>query len=133
MLKDTDIDEHLSILAADFSLKSLLDAPIYWMWQGFAYDKIIEELVKRTKEVRTKYPSSGVLWVSHFPPVSSRIEIREDLMLLGYDDVLRAAYSNNVNHILSGHIHRSVDCKHLMGGRVEVNCVGSACNYPGES
>lgn len=119
----------LGIIAADFALRSDADAsfPSRWMryGQGFAYQDIVEKLVKKTDELRNRFFGIGVIWVIHFPPSN-------DGGLFGYrefryyDRVVDAANARNIKTILAGHLHER---KSIRVDDLDIICAGSGCVF----
>lgn len=122
-------EDPLSVIVADFSLRSDQDSTVPNRWmrygQGFAYPDIVEKMVTKTAQVRKKWERSGVIWVTHFPP-------SEDGGFFGYrqlryfERVVDAAISNDIKLILAGHIHER---KTIELSDLKIICAGSGCLF----
>jgi DNA repair exonuclease SbcCD nuclease subunit len=109
----------LAIIAADFCLQQRADGPV-WVGQGYAYRHVIDKLVQETNAVRSTYPDIGVLWISHFPPLS---ECENSSKLFCASDLLQAAQENGIRFVLAGHLHRNHIYPEV---GVEIVCTGTA-------
>lgn len=116
----------LVILGCDFSLRKARDAfdsvPIApeWIGRGKVYSDTLSGLVRRTGEIRNEWIESVVVWVVHFPPHFPGIS--NSLVLLGQQDLAKAAVDAGVQLMLSGHTHqRQVYTQHGLA----VSCAGS--------
>jgi len=126
----------LGIVAADFCLRRNVDAShptnVYKRGQGYAYEDIVEKLVKKTLQLRSANEGIGIVWAMHFPPSDKRSGVPALLGLGGllelrfFHRVVTAAVENDVSHILSGHLREAVM---LQERGVHIYCAGSACGF----
>jgi len=122
----------LGLVSADLTLRELGDAEngLFGfrgsLGQGKAYADIVDQMKKRTDDLRDEHPGIGLLWVVHFPPQYPKID--DFLRLLEDEALIKAAHERRISHILSGHTH--FPCAYTAtvsgGSRVEVLCAGTA-------
>lgn len=96
----------LGIVGADFSLpsESFVGPPFLHLGRGRVRRAIVDKMLAETKQLRAQ--GCGVVWATHFPPVSGP----RSLALAGYQAVVDAAASAKVGIILSGHTHEPDSC-----------------------
>lgn len=128
--KDTTTGKVLRMVAGDFCLQDDNEAfpPGYpfCCGQGTVNPAVLEEMSSRTKKIREEFKDDGIIWLSHFPPYSDLAGFFPALQLNGHLDLVNEARSNNVDLILSGHIH---DNKDRVENGVRVLTVGSSCSF----
>jgi 3',5'-cyclic AMP phosphodiesterase CpdA len=122
--------EPLAVLAADFALRAEGDAafPTRWMryGQGYAYEDVLEKMVKKTSELRTRFSGIGIVWAIHFPPTNECRGFCGYQELRYHSRVVEAAGSSGVKLILAGHIHEK---KEIRLGDLDIICAGSGCGF----
>jgi 3',5'-cyclic AMP phosphodiesterase CpdA len=112
-------EPRLAIIAADFCLRQAADGPV-WVGQGAAYRHVIDDLVQTTNYIKAIHPGIGILWISHFPPLT-QWEYRSKLFHAS--DLLDAARSCGIRHVVAGHIHLNDTFSEL---DIEIICTGTA-------
>jgi 3',5'-cyclic AMP phosphodiesterase CpdA len=120
----------LAIIAADLTLRadSDADAPTRWMryGQGYAYEDIVEKMVRKTNELRERFSGIGVIWAVHFPPSKECGGFCGYLQLRYHNRIIEAAHSSNIKTILAGHVHER---KTIRLGELDIICAGSGCVF----
>jgi hypothetical protein len=109
IVEDLLTADKLALVAVDFSLLSngmaLPPSDVFLLGQGRVDGLILRELKLETARVRLENAGIGVVWVSHFPPLSGVVGLANSLKLIDGDRLLEAARDCSVELILSGHIH----------------------------
>ena len=89
--------------------------------RGICYDDILDDLVRTTINLKTKYARSSIVWALHFPVGT----IKDDrLALVGWEKIRDASIQTDIRVILAGHIHED---KRIAHGECEVFVAGSCC------
>ena len=124
--KDRNGRDDWAIFFADFSLREALDAPICAAGQGVVYKDVLDELVARTKAVKSNNKFTVVIWVSHFPPVAPCADVPGNLSLEYYKDFMWQA---NQNGIPSCSLVTYIRAQNSNSMEYLYTALGSACNY----
>ena len=107
-------DDHLGIIAADFSLLTNADVEDSGqrklnkvLGQGKCHTNVLNELENTTRELRDLYPNLVIVWAVHFPPVG--IDPDDDLALRECVMLKNSATKLNVRVLLAGHLHKKLE------------------------
>lgn len=121
------------VLGADFSLRQFVDHDgIYgWLAQGCVYDDIMQQLIDKTEEAKSKHKQHNqgalcILWVVHFPPGYPHLSKPHRLLFEGR--LTSAANNHGVDAILAGHTHEQVKYR-KPGANFDVLCCGTTTQY----
>lgn len=121
------------VFGADFSLRQFGDHDGFYGWlaQGCAYDDILQQLISKTEEAKSRHREHNqgalcILWVVHFPPGFPHLSKPHRLLFEGR--LTRAANNHGVKAILAGHTHEQVKYR-KPGANFEVLCCGTTTQY----
>jgi len=121
------------VLAADFSLKGFGDHEGFYGWlaQGRVYDRILRQLVEKTKLERERTEQSDdqalcLLWAIHFPPSFPHISSTNRLLL--EQELVQKATEHGVRAVLAGHTHEQVRYRKPTMN-FDVFCCGTTTQY----
>jgi predicted phosphodiesterase len=121
--------EALACLAVDFCLRKEQDAGKPYRvnrWgRGKAYDDAIKNLETRTKAIRRRIKNVTVIWLAHFPAMSST---PSKYRLNDARAFIAAADRQQIPLILSGHLHKNRIAEvsaNILSKRIPILCAGS--------
>lgn len=101
--------EGISIVSADFTLASWWNARPRRLatrfGQGRSTQRTVDELIRKSEEVRLDEPDMPLIWMCHFPPTNDLTKVPLNLRLVDQRRLVKAAKELGVNYILSGHVH----------------------------
>ena len=128
VLYDPSTKAVLGFIALDCCLRCDEDAdpPVGINRYGQGIVHSLDVLTSKTKELRAKYPSAGIVWVLHFPPVSAAYIDNTASKLKEAEGLMKEAKRLNIKLILSGHIHKN---RWFREEEIDVCCAGSACAF----
>lgn len=125
----------IGIIAADFSLRRLLDADklpnlfVNAHAQGNVYTDILTQCVTETKSFQAQYEDDNdvfIIWAMHFPPAPS--PAASYMRLINREALIAKAEDCEVDLILSGHTHEPFEFSSPQYG-FRVFGTGSATQY----
>lgn len=127
ILRGATNNDQLAVISADCTLASAFDAtvPLGHLGQGKAYRALINRLKEETELIRQSPEPTAVIWALHFAPKPPRSKVL--LRLINDDDLLLSADSNDVQCILCGHLHDTMQYRHKAHLNVWVGAAGTSC------
>jgi hypothetical protein len=115
-------DTTIGLISADFCLLErgdALDKVAGVYGQGRVYEHILDELKRRTLNLRARYRGIYLIWIIHFAP----FDCGYGLQLIDFDEIISSARLLNIVATLCGHTHRAA--KHQIDNHI-IYCAGSA-------